>query len=98
MRTGPFMAFAPGTLPGGFDRVPPGGVCFSAFLFLRARDGRILLGKYRDDERWERLAGMDAGRVRTHAAGWTVPATHLKLGEHPADAAQRVATEILALD
>src|SRR5581483_717258 len=83
MPSGPFLAIAPGTFPGGFDHAPPGGVCFSTFLFARDARGRILLGRYREDARWTSLVGLDAARVQRYAQGWTIPASHVKLGEHP---------------
>jgi len=96
--TGPFLAISPGAFPGGFDRAPPGGLCLSAFLFLRNERGEVLLGRYAEDSRWAALTGLDAGRVRRYSTGWTVPASHLKLGEDPRDAALRVAREILGVD
>src|SRR2546426_916312 len=80
--------------PLGFEQVPPGGMCVCAYLFV-ARRGKILLGKYADDPQWEALAGLEPERRRTHGWGWTVPATHLKLGEDPREAARRGGEEIL---
>jgi ADP-ribose pyrophosphatase YjhB (NUDIX family) len=96
---GPFFAIAPGTFPGGFDRAPPGGVCFSAFLFVRNARGEVLLGKYDPrDPGWTARVGLDQARIERYSTGWTVPASHLKLGESPREAAQRVACEMLGLD
>src|SRR5712691_8389335 len=75
--------------PLGFEQVPPGGMCVCAYLFV-TRHGQILLGKYADDPQWEALAGLEPERRRTHGWGWTVPATHLKLGEDPREAAERI--------
>lgn len=69
-------------------------MCVSAFLFVR-RGREILLGKYRDDPRWESLAGLDETRSRVHSGGWTIPASQLKYGEDPRAAARRIAEEIL---
>jgi ADP-ribose pyrophosphatase YjhB (NUDIX family) len=69
-------------------------MCLSAFLFLR-RGRTILLGKYADDPAWGRLAGLDPERWRVHGAGWTIPASQLKYGEDPRDAARRIGAEIL---
>jgi ADP-ribose pyrophosphatase YjhB (NUDIX family) len=96
--SGPFFSIASGAIPGGFDHAPPGGVCVSTFLFVRDARGRVLLGRYADDPRWRDLVGLDAERIRHHARGWTVPASHNKVGEDPRDAARRIAREILGLD
>lgn len=94
---GPFLAISPGTFPGGFDHAPPGGLCLSVFLFVRDAQGRLLLGRYAEDARWTSLGGLDMGRVRKYAEGWTLPSSHLKIGEDPRDAARRVAAEMLGL-
>ncbi len=91
---GPFLWLSKGAPPAGFRTLPPGGMCVGAFLFVR-RGGKILLGKYREDPRWESLAGLDAGRVKTHSAGWTIPARHLRFGEDPREAAHEIAEDIL---
>lgn len=93
---GPFLWLNEQGPPSGFRRLPPGGMCLSAFLFVR-RGPELLLGKYADDPRWEKLAGLDAARVRQHGQGWTIPATHLKYGEDPRATARRVADDILDL-
>lgn len=93
---GPFLWISPQGSPFGYHRAPPGGLCLSVFLFVR-RGRELLLGRYADDPAWERLAGLDEGRRRAHGRGWTVPASHLKYGEDPREAARRVAEEILGL-
>lgn len=93
---GPFLWLSDTGPPTGFRRVPPGGMCLSAFLFVRRSD-RILLGKYRDHPAWETLAGLDPERVRVHSQGWTIPASQLKFGEDPRAAARRIAEEILRI-
>jgi ADP-ribose pyrophosphatase YjhB (NUDIX family) len=95
--TGPFLWLNEHGPPAGFRRVPEGGLCVSAFLFVE-RDGRLLLGKYAEDPRWEALTGLDASRVRLHGKGWTLPASHLKYGEDPRDAAARIAREVLGVE
>ena len=82
--------------PAGFQQLPSGGMCVCAYLFVTRR-GQVLLGKYADDPRWEALAGLDPDRRRTHGKGWTVPASHLKLGEDPRDAARRVGEGALGI-
>ena len=71
-------------------------MCVCAYLFVTRRD-QLLLGKYADDPQWEALAGLEPERRRTHGWGWTVPATHLKLGEDPREAARRIGEEILRI-
>jgi len=93
---GPFLWLSKEAPPAGFRELPEGGMCLSAFLFVR-RGNEILLGKYRDDARWEELAGLDASRRKIHSAGWTIPASQLKYGEDPRTAARRIAEEILQI-
>lgn len=91
---GPFLWLNEEGPPAGFRRLPKGGLCLSVFLFVE-RDGKLLVGKYADDPRWETLTGLDAARWRKHGQGWTLPASHLKFGEDPRAAARRIAEEVL---
>ncbi len=93
---GPFLWLSESAPPSGFRRIPPGGMCLSAFLLLR-RGRSILLGKYADDPAWGRLAGLDPERWRAHGAGWTIPASQLKYGEDPRDAARRIGEDVLGV-
>jgi len=93
---GPFLWLSKTAPPAGFWEPPKGGMCISAFVFVK-RGPKILLGKYRDDPRWEELAGLDPDRRRTHGKGWTLPASQLKYGEDPRDAARRIAEQILRI-
>src|SRR2546425_10646731 len=79
---GPFLWLSKDAPPAGFRDVPPGGMCLSAFLFVR-QGHTILLGKYRDDPRWETLAGLDEWRRRIHRRGGAIPARQLRCGEGP---------------
>ena len=94
---GSFLWLAPFAPPKGCTGVPRGGMCLCAFLFV-VRGEEILLGKYADHPAWENLSGMESKRVIANAHGWTIPASHLKFGEDPRDAARRIGEEILALD
>ena len=94
---GSFLWLAPFAPPKGWTSVPRGGMCLCAFLFV-VRGGKILLGKYADHPAWENLSGMESKRVKANARGWTIPASHLKFGEDPRDAARRIGEEILTLD
>ncbi len=93
---GPFLWVSTRAPPAGFTSPPPGGLCVCAFLFVTNGD-RILLGKYADNPKWEELAGLDPGRYRTHGKGWTIPASHLKLGEDSRDAARRIGETMLGM-
>ncbi|HYT17475.1 MAG TPA: hypothetical protein VEO18_04410 [Thermoplasmata archaeon] len=93
---GPFLWLSKKAPPAGFSELPRGGMCLSTFLFVTRKD-RILLGKYADDPKWEELAGLDADRRRTNANGWTIPASHLKFGEDPRDAARRIGEHIVRM-
>ena len=94
--TGPFLWLSPNGSPRGYHSLPPGGLCISAFLFVRRGD-EVLLGKYADHPALEDIAGLDATRRAAHGKGWTIPASHVKFGEDPRDAAKRVAEEMLGL-
>lgn len=93
---GPFLFLRENSSPYGFWRMPKGGMCVCAFLFVH-RGGQILLGRYKEDPRWADLAGLDEGRVRSNTNGWTVPASHLKFGEEPRASARRIGEEILGV-
>src|SRR6266516_3730441 len=90
---GPFLWISRHSPPAGFTEPPRGGMCVCAFLFV-TRDDQILLGKYADDPKWEELAGLDQGRRRTNANGWTIPASHLKFGEDPASGLPRILPDL----
>ena len=94
--SGPFLWLGEDGPPKGFRRVPPGGMCLSAFLFVR-RGPEVLLGKYANDPRLEELTGLDESRRLAHGKGWTIPASQLKYGEDPRDAARRVGEEVLQI-
>jgi len=91
-----FLWLAPFAPPKGYTRVPAGGMCLCVFLFV-VKGREVLLGKYREHPAWEKIAGLDAGRVKANQHGLTLPASHLKFGEDPLEAARRVAEEILML-
>lgn len=93
---GPFLWLREGAPDAGFQRLPRGGMCLSVFLFV-TRGDELLLGKYANVPEWERLTGLDEARRRAYGRGWTIPASHLKFGEDPREAARRVAREVLRL-
>lgn len=75
---------------------PPGGFCVSVFLVLR-REEAILVGRMDVDhaetwiESWQPNLRHYEGDKRARAfAGLRLPATYLREGEHPAEAARRV--------
>jgi len=92
-----FLWMAPVAPPRGWKNVPQGGMCLCTFLFV-LREGKVLLGRYADHPAWEELCGMESRRVKANAGGWTIPASHLKFGEDPREAARRIGEEILLLD
>lgn len=84
--------------------VPEGGFCLSTFLLVE-REGRILAGRMGKThaERWTEqwapnLAFYEGERREGLFAGWRFPATYLRTGEDPRDAAQRVWADQLGLD
>lgn len=91
-----FLWLAPFAPPKGYTGVPPGGMCLCAFLFV-VKGKKVLLGKYKEHPAWEKIAGMDEKRVKNNMHGFTLPASHLKFGEDPLDAARRIGEEILML-
>lgn len=94
---GPFLWLsASAAPPRGFRRLPEGGLCLGTFLFLR-RGREILLGRYADDPRLEELTGLDETRRRVHGRGFTIPATHVKHGEDPREAARRLVRDVLGI-
>lgn len=92
-----FLWLAPFAPPRGCKDVPRGGMCLCVFLFVM-HEGKVLLGRYAEHPAWEELCGMDSGRVKANARGWTIPASHLKFGEDPRDAARRIGEEVLTLE
>jgi ADP-ribose pyrophosphatase YjhB (NUDIX family) len=94
---GSFLWLAPFAPPKGWTGVPRGGMCLCVFLFIVSGE-KILLGKYADHPAWDELCGMESKRVKANAGGWTIPASHLKFGEDPRDAARRIGEKILTLD
>lgn len=84
--------------------VPPGGFCVSVFLFVR-RGQDLLVGRMDRDQadRWSQawqpnLSYYEGERRAALFDGLRLPATYLREGEHPADAAGRVWTEQLGYD
>lgn len=94
---GPFLWLSSAAPDAGFRQLPDGGLCLSAFVFLAQGDS-LLLGRYADDPRWGKLAGLDEDRRRAHGQGWTIPASHVRYGEDPRETGARVVREILELD
>ncbi len=73
---------------------PKGGTCISAFLVLKGKGG-ILVGKMVKPEIWiERFfVGEMFAPQYVSSNKWVLPASHLKYGEKPDDAAMRILTE-----
>jgi len=73
---------------------PKGGTCLSSFLILKGKGG-ILVGKMARPEIWVERFFVGEQFAPTYAASnkWLLPASHLKYGEKPSDAAKRVLKE-----
>jgi len=73
--------------------VPPGGLCLSAFVLVRNRRGDVLFGRPRPHRNWPEKGGVGVWRIRDLArdGAWTLPATHLLVGENPEHGAKRIA-------
>ena len=78
--------------------VSKGGTCLSAFLVLK-RSGDILAGKMTKPNVWVEkfLVGEEFAPKYASSGKWVLPASHLKFGEKPEDAARRILTEQLGL-
>jgi ADP-ribose pyrophosphatase YjhB (NUDIX family) len=78
--------------------VPKGGACISTFLVLTGKNG-ILVGKMAKPEVWVEkfFVGETFAPKYASSGKWVLPASHLKFGEAPEDAAKRVLAEQLGL-
>ena len=76
------------------SNVPKGGTCLSSFLILK-RKNEVLVGKMAKPEVWiERFFVGEMFAPKYVSSGkWVIPASHLKYGEKPEDAAMRVLVE-----
>jgi ADP-ribose pyrophosphatase YjhB (NUDIX family) len=79
-------------------QVPKGGTCLSSFLVLKGKGG-ILVGKMAKPEVWVQRFFVGEMFASKYAASnkWLLPASHLKYGEKPEDAAMRVLQEQLGV-
>jgi len=75
---------------------PKGGTCISAFLVLKGKSG-ILVGKMTKPDIWIEKFFVGEMFAPQYVASnkWIIPASHLKYGEKPDDAAMRVLNEQL---
>jgi hypothetical protein len=73
--------------------VPAGGLCLSTFVLVRNSHGDVLFGRPRAHRNWPEKGGVGVWRVRDleREGAWTLPATHLLIGEDPAQGAKRIA-------
>jgi ADP-ribose pyrophosphatase YjhB (NUDIX family) len=78
--------------------VPKGGTCLSSFLVLKRKDG-ILVGKMTKPQVWVERFFMGEKFAPMYASSnkWLIPASHLKYGEKPEDAAARILVEQVEL-
>ncbi len=79
-----------------YDALSPleGGMCLSAFLISINEDG-LLMGRMQDPEAWAALEPVQNPEETMAPDRWVLPAAHLREGEHPDAAAQRLAAEQL---
>jgi len=85
-----FSIFNPSVAP------PPGGFCISVFLVVQ-KGNSIAVGKISNPRLWNERWGLDMAHPERWEDRWQLPATFLKVGEHPRDAAARVWQEQLGL-
>ena len=77
-----------------FDAQDPLGVAMCVSSFLVSVDGEgLLAGRMREHEAWSSLDHVASGKDAL--AGWVLPAAHTRVGEDPAVAALRIATDQL---
>lgn len=69
-------------------------MCLSSFL-VSVEDGGLLLGRMQDPDAWKALEPVHSPEHAFGQSKWVLPAAHLRMGEHPDDAARRVAEEQL---
>jgi hypothetical protein len=81
----------------GYVSLPEDGMCLSAYLILRApaKPREVLLGRIDPAGPWAEVAALDATRVSGIGDRWVLPATQLLMFESPAEAAARIARELL---
>lgn len=76
------------------SHTPENGVCLSSFLVIKKGDD-VLLGKVGDAEIWKEKWCLPWIEERWKDK-WLLPASHLLMGEHPNEAAQRILVDMLA--
>jgi ADP-ribose pyrophosphatase YjhB (NUDIX family) len=78
--------------------LPKGGTCLSAFLVLKGKGG-VLVGKMTKPSVWVEkfFVGETFAPKYASSGKWILPASHLKYGEKPDDAAERILREQLGL-
>ena len=81
--------------PAWFQHLPAGGVCLSAFLVVRNRQGDVLLGRPRRDKAWPEKGCMPYWRLQgiLDRGEWVLPASHLMVEESPDHAAKRISRD-----
>ncbi len=79
--------------------IPKGGACISSFI-IAEKEGRVLVGKMSSPDIWvSRFLVGSAFAPKYAASGkWLLPASHLKFGESPDEAAQRILREQLLVE
>ena len=79
--------------------VSKGGTCISAFVVLTGKGG-VLAGKMARPDIWVEKFFVGENFAPQYAASgkWVLPASHLKFGENPEDAASRILREQLGVN
>ncbi len=79
-----------------FDATGPlrDALCISTFLVSMTDEG-LLLGRMKEHERWKTLDIVASGALAFEEDRWVLPASHLRIGEDPSSAAERIAFEQL---
>lgn len=80
--------------PSRLCHTPPAGTCISTFVIAR-HGSSILLALPRMHNAWPTKGGYDKERLAEleKQNAWLLPATHLKMDEHPNKAAARITRE-----
>jgi ADP-ribose pyrophosphatase YjhB (NUDIX family) len=95
-----FARFSRWSKPPVTAEVPDGGFCLSAFLVISKQNDprKVLMGRIDPTFPWEEIGALDRDRAERAAAGFTLPSSHLILGESPLQAAKRILKEQLGME
>ncbi|MCS7142922.1 MAG: NUDIX hydrolase [Aigarchaeota archaeon] len=80
----------------GPHNIPMGGLCLSSFVLAMKQD-KILLVKINNRDLWYEEFFLNKAIPKVWMDKWRLPATHLKIGEHPTDGAKRIVEKQLGV-